>query len=213
MACIRKLSYNKTIRSVSFFGSRMELEKTSRRELCILNAVAQALTEHDYAQLTIEDIASRAGVGKSTIYRWWKHKSDLVLDCFKLHTASVFELDFQQSLNINLQQQLIKLATALQHPIGRALLAVMAQNREAAADFFKQYLLPRREQTREFIAVAIQRGEIRADYPFELMLDTLYAPIHYQIIFFNAVPDREYIQALVDLVLAPVQLSQDHHHA
>ena len=191
----------------------MELEKTSRRELCILNAVAEALTEHDYTQLTIEEIASRAGVGKSTIYRWWKHKSDLVLDCFKLHTASVFELDFQQSLSFNLQQQLIKLATALQHPIGRALLAVMSQDREAAAEFFKQYLLPRREQTRELIQVAIQRGEIRADYPFELMLDTLYAPIHYQIIFFNAVPDRIYIQELVQLVLAPIQLLQDQQNA
>jgi AcrR family transcriptional regulator len=191
----------------------MELEKTSRRELCILKAVAEALTEHDYAQLTIEDIASRAGVGKSTIYRWWKHKSDLVLDCFKQHTASVFELDFQQSLAFNLEQQLIKLATALQHPIGRALLAVMAQNREAAADFFKQYLLPRREQTRELIAIAIQRGEIRAEYPFELMLDTVYAPIHYQIIFFNTVPDRAYIQALVKLVLAPMQLPQEQPHA
>lgn len=191
----------------------MDLEKTSRRKLCILNAVAEALIEHDYAQMTIEDIASRAGVGKSTIYRWWKHKSDLVLDCFKQHTASVFELDFEQSLSFNLQQQLIKLASALQHPIGRALLAVMAQNREAAADFFKQYLLPRREQTRELIALAIKRGEIRADYAFELMLDTLYAPIHYQIIFFNAVPDQSYIENLVQLVLAPVQLPQDQIHA
>jgi AcrR family transcriptional regulator len=191
----------------------MELEKTSRREERILNAVAEALLEHDYTQLTIEDIASRAGVGKSTIYRWWKHKSDLVLDCFKQHTASVFELDFQQSLSCNLQQQLIKLATALQHPVGRALLAVMSQNREAAAEFFKQYLLPRREQTRELIQIAIQRGEIRADYPFELMLDTLYAPIHYQIIFFNAVPNRAYIKNLVELVLAPVSLKQDEKNA
>ena len=186
----------------------MDLEKTSRRELCILTAVAEALNEHDYAQLTIEDIASRAGVAKSTIYRWWKHKSDLVLDCFKLHTASVFELDFAQSLSFNLQQQLLKLASALQHPIGRALLAVMAQNREAATEFFKQYLLPRREQTRELIALAIARGEIAAEYPFELMLDTLYAPIHYQIIFFNTVPDQHYIENLVHLVLAPMQLPQ-----
>lgn len=191
----------------------MEVEKTSRRELCILAAVAQALTEHDYAQLTIEDVASRAGVGKSTIYRWWKHKSDLVLDCFKQHTASVFELDFQQSLSTNLEQQLIKLTHALQQPVGRALLAVMAQNRETAGEFFKQYLLPRRQQTRELIQVAIERGEIRADYPFEMMLDTLYAPIHYQILFFNAVPDHNYIQDLVAFVLAPVQVSKEQQHA
>ena len=187
----------------------MDVEKTSRRQLCILAAVAEALAEHDYAQLTIEDVASRAGVGKSTIYRWWKHKSDLVLDCFKQHTASVFELDFEQSLTSNLEQQLIKLTHALQHPIGRALLAVMAQNRETAGEFFQHYLLPRREQTCELIQLAIQRGEIRGDYPFALMLDTLYAPIHYQILFFNTVPDQYYIQQLVAFVLAPVHLSKD----
>ncbi|WP_298146710.1 TetR/AcrR family transcriptional regulator [uncultured Acinetobacter sp.] len=191
----------------------MELEKTSRRQLCILAAVAEALAEHDYAQLTIEDVASRAGVGKSTIYRWWKHKSDLVLDCFKQHTASVFELDFEQSLTSNLEQQLTKLTHALQHPIGRALLAVMAQNRETAGEFFQQYLLPRREQTRELIQLAIQRGEIRGDYPFELMLDTLYAPIHYQILFFNTVPHQHYIKQLVALVLAPLHIEQGQPHA
>lgn len=183
-----------------------ETEKCSRRKQLILDAVLAALQQHDYAHLTIEDVAARAGVGKSTIYRWWKHKSDLVLDVFKQQTASVFELDFTASLKYNLNQQLLKLSNALNHQVGRALLVVMAENREAAGEFFKQYLLPRREQTRKLIELAIQRGEIRADYPFELMLDTLYGPIHYQIIFFNRMPDHAYIEALVDLVLQPVLL-------
>ena len=68
--------------------------------------------------------------------------------------------------------------------------------------------MPRREETRKLIQLAIERGEIKADYPFELMLDTLYAPIHYQIIFFNQVPDAQYIDQLVSLVLEPVQLHQ-----
>ncbi len=183
-----------------------ETEKCSRRKQLIVDAVRAALQEQDYAHLTIENVAARAGVGKSTIYRWWKHKSDLVFDAFKQQTESVFELDFNRSLQANLEQQLFRLASALNHPVGRALLVVMAENREAAGEFFKQYLLPRREQTRKLIELAIQRGEIRADYPFELMLDTLYGPIHYQIIFFNRMPDRAYIEALVDLVLQPILL-------
>lgn len=178
--------------------------KTSRRQNCILNAVAEALSEYEYHQLTIEDVAARAGVGKSTIYRWWKHKSELVLDAFKQHTDSVFDLDMNLSLSQNLKQQLLKLADALIHPIGRALLVVMADHRELAGEFFAQYLLPRREQTYELIELAIQRHEIRADYPFGLLLDSLYAPIHYQIIFFNAVPDQAYVSALVDMALKPI---------
>ncbi len=182
-----------------------ESEKTSRRKQCILKAVVEALEQYEYSNLTIEDIANRAGVGKSTIYRWWRHKSDLVFDAFKAHTASVFEMDFAQSLGYNLEQQLLKLSKALNHQVGRALLVVMAEHREAAGEFFKQYLLPRREATRKLIELAVQRNEYQADYSFELMLDTLYAPIHYQIIFFNQIPDAEYIQQLVNLVLAPAR--------
>ena len=97
---------------------------------------------------------------------------------------------------------------ALNHPVGRALLVVMAEHREAAGEFFKQYLLPRREQTRKLIQIAIQRHEIIADYPFELMLDALYGPIHYQIIFFNRMPDETYIQNLVGLLMQPVVIQK-----
>ena len=179
-------------------------EKSSRRQQCILQAVADALAECEYHQLTIEDVAARAGVGKSTIYRWWKHKSELVLDTFKQQTASVFELDTSKSLKSNLIQQLSSLSQALNHPVGRALLVVIANHRELAGEFFQQYLLPRRQQTHQLVQQAIERGEIRADYPFDLMLDTLYGPIHYQIIFFNRIPDEHYIQNLVELALHPV---------
>lgn len=184
-----------------------ELEKTSRRKQCILDAVIAALEDYEYSKLTVEEIAARAGVGKSTIYRWWKHKSDLVFEAFKQETASVFELDYAQSLEFNLKQQLLKLSHALNRPIGRALMVVLSEHREAAGAFFSQYLLPRREATRKLIQLAIEQGEIRADYPFELMLDTLYAPIHYQMIFFNRQPDEAYIQALLNLVLQPARIN------
>lgn len=181
-------------------------EKSARRKKHILQTVIQLLDETDYSRLTIEDIASRAGVGKSTLYRWWKHKSDLVFDAFKLSTESVFDLDFQQSLRFNLLQQLGRLSQVLSKGIGRALLVVIVEQRDVAGKFFQQYLLPRREQIHALIQLAIERQEIRADYVFELMLDTLYAPLHYQIIFFNRIPDEHYIQQLVDFVLHPIAI-------
>jgi len=84
-----------------------------------------------------------------------------VFDAFKLQTASIFELDFSQSLQFNLTQQLLKLSQALNHQVGRAVLVVMAEQRETAAAFFREYLLPRREQMRKLIQLAIQRGSCR----------------------------------------------------
>lgn len=182
-------------------------EKYSRRKEIILNTVINILENTDYAHLTIEEIAARAGVGKSTIYRWWKHKSELVFEAFKYHTTSTFHLDIHQSIKSNLIQQLQILSQALHHGVGRALLVAMVEYREEVGELFHQYLLPYREQTSELIDIAIQNGKIKADYPYALMLDTLYASIHYQIIFFNRLPDDAYIHALVYMILEPVCLS------
>ena len=185
-----------------------DTEKSSRRKQCILDAVGAALQDVDYRSLTIEEIASRAGVGKSTIYRWWKDKSDLVFDAFKQHTQHIFEPNFEQSVAENLEQQLLKLVSALHHALGRALLVVIVENRATAVAFFQHYLLPRREYTYKLIALAIERQEIQPDYPFDLMLDALYGAIHYQIVFFNQIPDEHYIRQLVALNLAPLYLSE-----
>lgn len=181
-------------------------ERSSRRRLEIFKAVTDALEEVNYHELTIEDIAARAGVGKTTIYRWWKNKPDLILETFKEYTMSIFELDPAQNLEQNLIQQLSKLAEILQRPIGRAVLIAVANHREVGAEFFSDYLLPRREQMHGLIQQAIERGEIQKEYSFDLMLDALYAPIHYKIIFFNQFPDENYIRQLVKLMLEPVRI-------
>lgn len=180
-------------------------DKHSRKRLEILKAVTDALFDVEYHQLTVEDVAARAGVGKSTIYRWWKHKSDLVLDAFQLHTLSIFELDQTKNLEDNLVSQLQRLTDALNHPVGRALLVVLANHREMAASFFSQYLLPRREKMHQLIQQAIESQGSKNSCDLDLMLDSLYGPIHYQIIFFNKAPDESYIRKLVQMVLLPIQ--------
>ncbi|WP_180028295.1 TetR/AcrR family transcriptional regulator [Acinetobacter sp. YH16032] len=180
-------------------------DKSARRRSCILASVKQALNEVEYHQLTVEDIASRAGVGKSTIYRWWSHKSELVLDTFKELTLSIFEFEPELDLEQNLNRQLLRLAKALDHPVGRAMLVVMANHRELAATFFKQYLLPKRVQLHQLIQQAIEAGELIEHDHYDLVLDRLYGPIHYQIIFFNHLPDEHYIRQLVKLSLDPLR--------
>ena len=46
----------------------------------MLEAVDDLLAERGFAGVTIEGIATAAGVAKQTIYRWWHSKTDILLD-------------------------------------------------------------------------------------------------------------------------------------
>ena len=55
--------------------------RSEAARLAILDAAAQLLAERGYDHLTMEGIASTAGVGKQTIYRWWPSKGAVVAEC------------------------------------------------------------------------------------------------------------------------------------
>jgi AcrR family transcriptional regulator len=56
--------------------------RSERSRRAILDAAADLLTERGYAAITIEGVAARAGVGKTTIYRWWSTKADIYIDLY-----------------------------------------------------------------------------------------------------------------------------------
>lgn len=57
--------------------------RIERSRLCVLEAAADLLREVGYGSLTIEAVAARSGVAKSTIYRHWRGKADLAADAFR----------------------------------------------------------------------------------------------------------------------------------
>ena len=56
--------------------------RSEQVERAILRAAGDLLTEHGLAAMTIEDVAARAGVAKTSIYRRWSTKGTLALDAF-----------------------------------------------------------------------------------------------------------------------------------
>lgn len=61
-------------------GTRTGRPRSEATRLAILEAAASLTTELGYDHVTIDAIASRAGAGKQTIYRWWSAKSMVVAD-------------------------------------------------------------------------------------------------------------------------------------
>jgi AcrR family transcriptional regulator len=60
-----------------------ELDPRIERSCMVLSAAVQELAEVGYGRVTIESIAARAGVGKSSIYRHWPDKLAPIADAFE----------------------------------------------------------------------------------------------------------------------------------
>ena len=181
-------------------------KKRARSKNEIVGATIELLENVNYSSLTIEAVAARSGVGKTTIYRWWNHKSDLVFDAFIEKTETLFEFDLTKSIHENFVQQLLTLTSVLESGIGRAMLTVIAEKKEVAAEFLQTYLAPRRAQTKKMLQIGIDKGEIGANLDFDIILDMLYGPIYFQFILFNRVPDQAYIESLVTQVMKGICL-------
>jgi AcrR family transcriptional regulator len=173
----------------------------------ILRATRELVREAGYARLTIEGIAARAGVGKSTIYRWWRSIGELVVEAL----AEVLEArptpdsgDTRQDLTAIVHQ-----AMALYdeetgtRAIIAGLVADMHHNPDLAAALRERLIRPRRAGNREAIERAIARGDLPAGTDIELVIDVLVAPIAYRALITDAPITDELAIQLVDQVLGP----------
>ena len=182
-------------------------KRGARNKNEIVGATIELLESINYSSLTIEGVAARSGVGKTTIYRWWKHKSDLVFDAFIAKTETLFEFDLTKSIYQNFVQQLLTLTSVLKSGIGRAVLTVIAEEKEIAAKFLNDYLTPRRVETKKILQAGVDKGEIQDNFDFGIILDMLYGPIYFKFILFNRIPDQAYIESLVTQVMKGIGLN------
>jgi AcrR family transcriptional regulator len=90
----------------------------------ILTAAAEIFAERGYDHLTVEGIASRAGVGKQTIYRWWSSKSDIVAECLLERSLLPDQLTLPDTgdLRLDLTTWLRRIAEVMDGGQGEALM-------------------------------------------------------------------------------------------
>lgn len=164
------------------------------------------LQQHGYATLTIEGIATRAGVGKQTIYRWWSSKADVVLDSLLDLAAERITIPDKGSLPADLMAFLSD--TFQQRGLRPLLIGLMAQSLldpGFAAAFRDRFLFSRRAALREILDRAITRGEIAPDVDPELLIDVVYGVLWYRLLLDHAPMDETAGRQLASLVVRAVR--------
>ncbi|WP_330329862.1 TetR/AcrR family transcriptional regulator [Streptomyces sp. NBC_00536] len=173
-------------------GGRLRNEEARQS---VLEATAALLLENGYGALTIEGVAKRANVAKSTVYRWWKGKPELVMDA-SVHTP---EADTESgpepdtgTLAGDLTAFLADLYATAGDPVrARALtgLAAEAQLDPGSAAPFRAWARTRRDLVRALFARAVAREEIDAATDPDRAADLVLGPFWYRLLVEGAAPD------------------------
>lgn len=170
-------------------------------------AILRLLGEVGYSALTMDAVASEAGVGKATIYRRWRTKEELVIDTVSdLNAAEAVHTD-TGSLDGDLRAILRSLVALVNSPAGAATQALLSsmQHQPALAEAFRDG--PMAVWRAAFDAVwerAEQRGEIQPGMSGSLLAEAIGAPIVQRWLVNGEPVDDAFADAVVDVVALPL---------
>jgi AcrR family transcriptional regulator len=140
--------------------------RSAAADAAILAATREALVELGWSRLTLGDVALRAGVAKTTLYRRWPGKNELVVDA----VAELFdelELPDRGSLAADIEGVVLRFAAILARPEARSgLMAVVAESTLDATlrERIRTSIVDRQKRlVREGKARAQRRGELPPD--------------------------------------------------
>jgi AcrR family transcriptional regulator len=171
----------------------------------IIKATLDLLSLMGYDRLSIDAIARSAGVGKTTIYRWYASKEELVADAIESVRQEI-EMPDTGMLSSDIDCIIeIAVKTTLT-PLGRQILAMIigaaSTSPQFAQVYWTKYLLPRRQAFYIAIARGKARNEIHPHTDSDLVFDLMSGIMLYALVFMPSVePVEAYIRRAVGLIL------------
>jgi AcrR family transcriptional regulator len=173
----------------------------------ILDAAAELILAHGFDNMTVDDVAARARVGKATVYRRWAKKEDLAVAAMgQLYDAQMPVADtgsikgdlramFTQVLTFaNSEQGSAYIRTCIAESVRDPRIAALyrAANNQAEAG------------AREVFLRAIDRGEVRRDANVSVAVQIMAGILTVRTITEMSIPEPSEVESLVDLVLRGV---------
>jgi len=178
--------------------------RSEQARVSILRSTLRLLGENGFSDLTIEDVAAHASVGKATVYRWWPNKAALIADAFASSATRKLHFPDTGSVRTDMSQQMRQVIKVFRSRRGRILAAILAAgqtDRGVITAFRERFMKPRRQEAYATLRRAIQRGELRKDVDMDLLLDSLYGPIYMRFLIRHDKLTPAFVDHLCELVL------------
>lgn len=184
-------------------------KRSDKARRAILKATLELLDEKGFVGLAVESVAARAGVGKATIYRWWKSKAAMAMEAFM--EGILEDVAFPQTTSAcdDLRTQMKNVVRLYKGKAGRILCEVIAlgqSEHDVLTSLEIEYLDRRREHVGRVLDRAVAQKEIRADFDKDVVIEALYAPVFCKMLMRLRAFDEAYIEAHINLVLDALRL-------
>jgi AcrR family transcriptional regulator len=152
----------------------------------MLQAALELLSEVGFDGMSIEAIAARAGVGKTTIYRRYTSKEELVADAIEAVREEIIIPD-TGNLWGDIDVLIENAAQITLSPLGRKTVAMIISSASSSPQFaqiyWTKYLQPRREAFEIVLERAKVRNEVAANLDPGLVFDAMSGIMLYALIF------------------------------
>lgn len=173
----------------------------------ILASTFRQLVEVGYAGLSIESVASDAGVAKTTIYRRYPTKRDLVVAALRESTpfpAPSLDLPAREALEAFVRGAVSVLIESGAFRVLGSLL-VEDQRHPGLLDVFRQRILdPRRAMVETMLRRGIERGELRSDVDPLIVTEMIAGAVFGHHVILGLKGDERWITSLVDHVWSAI---------
>jgi AcrR family transcriptional regulator len=170
----------------------------------IMDAVYALLQKRSVGDLTMEEVAKRAKVGKPTLYKWWPTKATLVLAMLCERMAPNLEKPVGLTAEESLRLRVRRLIDAFNGPFGPIVAGLVAEGQSEPAvrqAFFDRWVSPRRSATIADLQRGKEAGELRGETEPELLNDSIFGAIYYRLLLRSGPLTRRFGDELVDQVL------------
>lgn len=184
-------------------ATRRGRPRSAEADEAILAATLQLAGEVGINRMSMDDLAERAGVSKTTIYRRWTSKEQLVLEALHSAMGPLDDVD-TGSLHGDLRAYLIELGERMwQGRMSDVLphLIEVACHDESLRCRLDDYVQYRRAPMLAILGRGLDRGELPVDADLDVLADVLIGPFIYRRLLTHAPLDELFVDRLLDVAL------------
>lgn len=178
----------------------------------IVEAAAGLMLERGVADVTVDEVAEQARVGKATVYRRYPSKDALALAALQMMFGTQVAVpdtgSFREDMII-VYTDTIRFAGSKKGSAFLRLAAGAATRSRKAADIYREAYEQRRDQFGVIIDRALERGELVEDLNRALFLDSLPALLVWRTITNQPLPPLDQVPALIDGIIRSLDEARD----